>query len=545
MNSLKKLSRREFIRVASITGAALVIGFNLPVTRRSFARSSTAAENFSPNAWLRIDKNGIVTITVAKSEMGQGVVTSLPMIVAEELEADWSKVRYEHTDADAKYGNMGTGGSTSVRESWEQLRKAGATGRDMLIAAAAKQWGVAKSSCKAVEGRVLHTTTGRIIPYGELVETAAQLELPKHVQLKDPESFRILGKKLARLDTPIKVDGSGIFGIDVRVPGMLYAVIARCPVFGGTVKRFDAAKAQAVPGVQNVVQVESGVAVVADSTWLAMQGREALDITWDEGANASLNSPGIRAMLQDAAKKPGAVAERAGDAEAVLKKAYRTVEAIYEVPFLAHATMEPMNCTAHVTKDRCEIWAPTQSAQWVQGEAAKITGLPEKDVTVHVTLLGGGFGRRAMPDYAKEAVHIAKAVGAPVKLTWTREDDVHHDWYRPVSLHQLRGGLNKNGALVSMVHCIVAPSIGEQLEAGSVKNGLDESAVEGAVKLPYHIPNFLVEYIMANTAVPIGWWRSVYPTMCLLLNVSSMSWRRRQRKILLRSAAHCWQNRPA
>ena len=506
------LSRREFIKVASTAGAALVIGISLPATRRGRVLASTPGEAFVPNAWLRIDKSGIVTVTVGKSEMGQGVLTSLPMIVAEELEADWSMVRYEHADADPKYGDMGTGGSTSVRGSWQHLRKAGAAAREMLVAAAAKHWGVKKSACKAVEGKVIHTPTGRTLTYGDLVEKAAQLELPADVELKNPKSFRIIGKSVPRLDTPSKVDGSALFGLDVKVPGMLYAVVARCPVFGGTVARFDAGKAQSVPGVRHVVQVETGVAVVADSTWAALQGKEALDVTWNEGSNATLNTPGIRAMLEEAANKPGAVAERTGNAEEALKKAHRTLDAVYEVPFLAHATMEPMNCTAHVRQDRCEIWAPTQAAQWAQGEAARITGLAERDVVVHVTLLGGGFGRRSMPDFASEAVRVSKAVNAPVKLTWTREDDMQHDWYRPVSLHRLRGGLDARGRLTALWHSIVAPSISEQLEPGSVKEGLDRSAVEGAVESPYRIPNFLVDYVMANTAVPIGWWRSVYPT---------------------------------
>ncbi len=512
MNQHDVVSRREFIKVASTTGAALVIGISLPTIRRGQILAEPSAGTFTPNAWLRIDTNGMVTITVARSEMGQGVLTSLPMIVADELEADWSKVRYEQADADPKYGNMGTGGSTSVRTSWDTLRKAGAAAREMLVMAAAKRWDVARVACKAVEGKVLHSATGRTFTYGELVEDAAQLELPDEVQLKSPESFRIIGKRLPRLDTPSKVDGSAVFGIDVKVPDMLYAVVARCPVFGGTVARFDAAKALTMPGVRSVVQVDAGVAVVADSTWAAMQGRNALDITWNDGPNATLSSTAIHAMLEEAAKKPGVTAEQQGDVHAALKTAHRTVEAVYEVPFLAHATMEPMNCTAHVREGRCEIWAPTQSAQWIQGGAAKITGLPEQDVTVHVTLLGCGFGRRLIPDFAFEAVQVSKAVNAPVKVTWTREDDMQHDWYRPVSLHHLRGGLDADGNLTALWHHLVAPSISEQMNPGSAGYGLDKGAVEGTIELPYHIPNFLVDYVMANTEVPVGWWRSVYPT---------------------------------
>ena len=512
MNSISTLNRRDFIKVASATGAGLVISFYLPGAGRLEAAAGLPDAPFVPNAWLRIDKSGIVTILVGKSEMGQGIRTALPMIVAEELEADWSTVRIEQAVADKKYGSMGTGGSTSVRTSWDNLRKAGATARELLLAAAAQTWGVEKSSCRAEKGTVIHTPTNRTLKYGELVEKASALTAPKDVPLKDPKDYRIVGKSIPRLDTPGKVDGSAVFGLDVRVPGMLYATVARCPVFGGKVARYDATKAKSIAGVQQVVQIDSGIAVIANSTWAAMKGRDALEITWDIGSNAGLNSAAIHKMLEEAAPKSGAVAEREGDAASAIAQAKKKVEATYEAPFLAHATMEPMNCVAHVQKDRCEIWAPTQDPQGAQKDGASIAGMDESKVTVHTTLMGGGFGRRFDNDFVREALHASKAAGAPVQVVWTREDDMQHDGYRPVSLHRLAGSLDEKGQLTALMHKIVAPSISGSYWPNIVKDGLDKGAVEGAVELPYSIPNSLVEFVMANNAVPIWFWRSVYPS---------------------------------
>jgi isoquinoline 1-oxidoreductase beta subunit len=505
-------SRREFLKVTSVGGAGLVISFHLPWGETLVAQEKQAESLFAPNAWLRIDKEGTITITVAKSEMGQGVRTALPMIVAEELDADWAKVKVVQALADRKYGSMGTGGSTSVRTSWEKLRKAGATARAMLVTAAAQTWHVLESECRTENSTVIHLPTGRKLTYAELTETAAKLPVPDNVRLKDPKEFRIIGKRMPRVDTPSKVDGSAKFGIEIRVPGMLYASVVQCPIFGGKVKSYDETKAAAVPGVKKILKIDGGVAVVADSTWAALQGREALQVVWDQGPNATLSSEQIRGMFIEAAKRPGAIAEKAGDCDAALSTAAKRVEAVYEVPFLAHATMEPMNCVADVRRDRCEIWAPTQDPQGFQRVASEITGLPEAKVIVHTTLLGGGFGRRFMPDTLAQAVKVSKAIGVPVKVTWTREDDMMHDWYRPASYYVLSGGLDANGNLVAFKQKIVAPSISESNQPGSTKNGLDEGAVEGAVRLPYSIPNFLVEYVMANTPVPLGYWRSVYPS---------------------------------
>ncbi len=506
------LNRRDFIKVTSVAGAGLVIGFTLPAALKKIGAAAASDGRFTPNAWLRIDPDGSVTVTVAKSEMGQGVQTALPMIVAEELDADWSSIRIEQAIADARYGHMGTGGSTSVRTSWEPLRRAGALARQMLVTAAAQTWNVKTASCRTESGKVIHTPTNRVLRYGELVATAAELPVPTDVTLKDPKDFRIVGKRTLRLDVPGKVDGSAQFGIDVKVPGMLYASVARCPVFGGKVQSFNAAKALAVSGVRRVVQVPSGIAVIAESTWTAMSGRDALEITWDEGSAATLTSAKIHDMLATGIEKPGAVAEESGDVAGALKGAAKKIEATYEVPFLAHATMEPMNCVADVRSDRCEVWAPTQNPQAAQQEAASITGLDESKVNVHTTLMGGGFGRRLNADFVSEAVQVSEAAGAPVKVTWSREDDMHHDWYRPASMHHLTGALDANGTLIAFTHRIVAPSIAGQRNPDSVKGGLDHGAVEGAVKMPYDIPNVRIDYVMTNTAVPAGPWRAVYPT---------------------------------
>jgi len=512
MNQRFVPERREFFKVTSIAGAGFLLGFYLPLGGRfaAFAQSRQAA--FAPNAWLRIDRDGTIAVTVAKSEMGQGVHTALPMILAEELDADWSRVKVEHALADKKYGDMGTGGSASVRTSWEPLRTAGATARAMLVSAAAKRWGVDQSSCRTEKSSVIHDMTGRKLGYAELAGEAAALPVPAKVALKDPKDFRIIGKRIPRLDTPLKVNGSARFGIDVRISGMLYAAVAQCPVFGGSVKSFDEKQAASVPGVRRVLRITSGIAVVADSTWAAFQGRDALHITWDEGPNAHLSSEDIRKMFIAASGKPGAVAVNQGDCDPALAKASKRIDAVYELPYLAHATMEPMNCVVDVKKDRCEIWASTQDPQGFQKKACEITGLHEADVIVHTTLLGGGFGRRTETDTAAQALEVSKAVGAPIKLTWSREDDMTHDMYRPASYHLLSGGLDESGRLVAFKHRIVAPSISESKWPGSTKNGLDDDAVEGAVNLPYTIPNVRVEYVMANAAVPVLWWRSVYPS---------------------------------
>jgi isoquinoline 1-oxidoreductase beta subunit len=520
MSNNLNFTRREFIKVASVAGGGLALGFYLPTKEDLLVTAPPNGNTFAPNAWLKIDTDGITTITVARSEMGQGVRTALPMIVAEELEADWSKVRLAFALADPKtYGDMTTGGSTSVRGSWETLRQAGATAREMLITAAAQNWHVDRATCRAENGEVIHPPSGRRAMYGQLVENAAKLPVPTEVSLKAPKDFRFLGKSIARLDTPEKVYGRAIFGLDVKVPGMLIAMVERCPVFGGKVKSFNAAKALAIKGVKQVIEIPRGVAVVAESTYAAMQGREALSITWDEGTNAKLSSASISQMFEEKSKQEGKVARKEGDVAAALATAARKIAAVYEVPFLAHAPMEPMNCVADIRADRAEIWAPTQAPQWAQSAVAEVTKLPLEKIKVHTTLLGGAFGRRLMPDFVREAAQISKIVGAPVQLVWTREDDMRHDFYRPASYHRFVAGIDKNNQLVAWTHRLVAPSISVQL-FGEQDQQTYPDAIDGAAQLPYHIPNILVDYVMANTAVPIGWWRSVYNTQNAFVNES-------------------------
>jgi isoquinoline 1-oxidoreductase beta subunit len=429
------------------------------------------------------------------------------------------KVRLEFALAHPKnYGDMTTGGSTSVRNSWDTLRKAGATAREMLISAAAQIWNVDRASCRAEKGTVIHTSNDRRLNYGQLVEAAAKLPVPTEVPLKDAKDFRLLGKNIPRLDTPEKVYGSAIFGSDMKVPGMLIATVEHSPVFGGKIKSFDDKKALAIKGVRKVVEIPSGVAVVADSTYSATRGREVLSVVWDEGPNAELSSESIHKVFEEKSKEEGKAIRNEGDINTALANAVKKIEATYEVPFLAHAPMEPMNCLADVRADGAEIWAPTQAPQWAQGAVAEAVKLPPEKIKVHTTLFGGGFGRRLMPDFAVEAAHISKAAGAPVKLVWTREDDMRHDFYRPASYHRLSAGVDANGKLIAWKHHLVAPSISAQLFGGGDPNRPD--AVDGAAQLPYQIPNLSVDYVMANTAVPIGWWRSVYHSQHAFVNES-------------------------
>lgn len=516
MNETNNLTRRDFIKVVSAAGSGLVLGFYLPAKGEELRSPGEPA--FSPNAWLRIDTNGLTTITVARSEMGQGARTALPMIVAEELEADWEKIRLEfalaHPD---KYGDMTTGGSTSVRRSWEMLRKAGATAREMLITAASQAWNVDRTTCRAENGAVIHVPSKRRRTYGQLAEQAAKLPAPTDVPLKDSKDFRLLGKSLPRLDSREKIAGRARFGIDTKIPGMLVATIERCPVFGGKLKSFDATKALAIKGVQRVLEVPNGVAVVANSTWAALQGRAALTVSWDEGPHAELSSASIHKMFEEKSKQDGKVVRQEGEVAAALAAAAQKIEAVYEVPFLAHAPMEPMNCIAEVRSDSAEIWAPTQSPQGAQREVAQVTGLPLEKIKVHTTLLGGGFGRRLLSDFVAEAAQLSKVMGAPVQIFWTREDDMQHGFHRPASYHRMSAALDKDAQLSAWQHHLVAPSISAQLFGGGENNPRPD-AVDGAAQLPYRIPNLLVDYVMANTAVPIGWWRSVYNTQNAFVN---------------------------
>ena len=523
MSSTTQVNRRDFIRTGAAGGAALVLGFYLP--GKATANPASEGSVFKPNAWVRISQDNKVTILVEKPEMGQGAQTVLPMLVADELEVDWSTIRVEQaptlTDI---YKNLSTGGSGGVQESWMPLRKVGAQAREMLLTAAAQQWTVDKKDCRAENGSVIHLPTRRRLTYGRLVETASRLPEIKtdNVPLKDPKDFRFIGKPMPRTDVPAKVEGSAQFGIDVRVPGMLYAVIARCPHFGGKLASFDASAAKALPGVRAVFPVPplprhvnsaGGVAVVADSTWAAIQGRNALKLTWDKGPDGSETSESLRKLAQaQALAPPSFVAVNQGGALKALENAPRKVEAVYELPFQPHATMEPMNTTVDVRDDRIEMWSPTQWADRTQADIAALSGLPKEKVIVHMTLSGGSFGRRGQWDYPAEAWQVGKEIQKPVQLVWTREDDMQHDFYRQYSYHRMAGALDDKGKLLAWWHRVVSTSIREVFDPPErLKDPRHVAAQElgGADVLPYAAPNFRLDYNPAHSAVPRAWWRSV------------------------------------
>jgi isoquinoline 1-oxidoreductase beta subunit len=513
MPMMETVNRREFLKKSAAGSAGLVIGLYLPGKYEALA--GLPPKSPSPiNAWVQIASDDSVTLLIDKSEMGQGISTALTMILAEELDLDWKKVKTEFAPAAPQYFNpifglQGTGGSCSVRGSWEPLAKAGAAAREMLISTAAKRWGVDASDCHTENNAVVNTPSGKRLGYGALVEEAARLPVPVSPKPKDVGSYKFIGKPTNRIDSKVKANGKAEFGIDVRLPNMLRAVVARCPVFDGKVKSFDAAKAKAVHGVKNVLQVSTGVAVIADNTWSAMEGRRALEIAWEEGPNAKNSTEAIRKLYQERLEQTGAIARKDGDVDAALRSAEKKVEAVYEVPFLAHATMEPMNCTADVRADGCDIYAPTQFQTFSQMTAAKITGLKPEQVRIHTTYLGGGFGRRAEQDFITEAVELSKAADAPVQVTWTREDDMQHDFYRPATCTKLSAGLGADGLPVAWKSRVVGPSIMSRFFPGSVKNGLDNSSVEGIVELKYGIGNFFCDYVLTEPGVPVGFWRSV------------------------------------
>ncbi len=469
------------------------------------------------NAFIRIGQDNVVTIVVNKSEMGQGVYTALPMLVAEELECDWDKVRVESAPVEAVYNHTSfgiqmTGGSTSVLSEWDRMRQVGAAAREMLIAAAADLWKVEKTSCRAEKGMVIHPK-GKKLSYGQLAEKAAAMPVPKKVRLKDPSEFKLIGKPAKRMDTPAKTNGSAIFGIDVKAPGMLTAVIARPPVFGGKVKSFDSEKAKALPGVKAVVEIEAGVAVVATDFWSARRGRRALKISWDDGPLAELSTAGMRKQYADLAQTTGAKARKEGNPEKMLAEAAKRIEAEYEVPYLAHATMEPLNCFVDWRPHSLEIWTGTQFQTVDRDAAARVAGLKPEEVKIHTPFLGGGFGRRANPqsDFVVEAVQVAKAVKKPVKVIWTREDDMKGGYYRPMWSDRIAAGLDSKGNLIAWQHTIVGQSIlkGTPFEQAMFKGGIDVTSVEGAEDLPYEIPNILVGLHSPVFKVPVQWWRSV------------------------------------
>jgi len=512
MSPVREISRRDFIRVSAAVGGGLLVSMWLPRGLESIA-PATAAETFEPNAFLRITPDGVVTIMAKNPEIGQGIKTTLPMIVAEELEVEWPSVRVEQADLSRKYGPQFAGGSTGVVLNWDTLRTAGATAREMLVAAAAETWGVAPKSCRAGAGVVYHDGSGRKLNYGELADRAATMPVPEDVPLKPASEYRIIGTPLPGVDREEIVTGRLRYGLDTRVPEMVYAAIEKSPVYGGKVASFDAAPAKAVPGVLDVIEVKpledptamvAGVAVIAGSTRAAFEGKRALKVTWDEGPARSESSDGLRAQFAELTSRPGKVVRNDGDVDAAFARADRTLEAVYEVPLLAHATLEPMNCTARVTTTSCEIWAPAQMPAVAHIHAAAITGLASSAITVHLIRPGGGFGRRLLADYAAEAVYLSKAVGKPVQVVWTREDDMRHDYYRPAGYYRMRAALDARGRLMAW-----------QMNASTMsinKFRNDPDPPESGEVFPDNFPAGLVEnlryeYAPAETSVPTGAWR--------------------------------------
>ena len=517
MNTLENSGRRDFLKTSSALSGALMVGFSIP------ASSKTAATTTAMNGWVRVGSDNTVTIICHRAEMGQGTYTSMPMLVAEELDVDLRRVKIEMAGVDPVYinallGGQLTGGSTSVRDAFDGLRKAGAQARMMLISAAAQEWKIPESDCRADNGMVF-SKGGKKLFYGQLAPKAASLPVPKDVTLKDAKAWKIIGKPVKRLDTPAKVTGKAEYGIDVQLPGMLIASLAQCPVLGGKPLSVDDAKAKAMPGVIAVVKIDDGVAVVAKSFWQAKSARDALNITWDNGKGAALSSAGISQGLKDALTKPAATLKKTGDVDKAMAGATKKIEASYELPFLAHATMEPMNFTADVRKDGCDIYGPTQFPQLAEGVAMQITGLPKEKVKVHTTFLGGGFGRRIDVDFIVQAIQISKAVGKPVKLIWTREDDMTHDFYRPVSLNTLSAGLDANGNPVAMKFRLTSPSVTARLFPPVVKDGIDPFMTEASL-LPYNIANTTVEMAIHDAGVRVGYWRSVSHALNCFANES-------------------------
>jgi isoquinoline 1-oxidoreductase subunit beta len=514
---VRGFSRRRFIQTGAAAGGALILGLHLPLPRD--AAQAAGADGFAPNAFIRIGGDGQVVLTMPYVEMGQGTYTSVPMLIAEELEVDLNQVRLEHAPPNEKlYANpllgvQATGNSNAMRGAWKPLRQAGATARTMLVAAAAKRWNVEPASCRAQHGEVIHEASGRTAKYGDLAADAARLPVPQNVPLKDPRDFKLIGTPAKRLDTPAKVNGSAVYGIDARPPGVKIATLAQSPTFGGRVKSLDDSAAKAVKGVRQIVRLDDAVAVVADHMGAAKKGLAALKIEWDDGPHAKLTTGDVAAELEQATLKPGAVAQNIGDVNKALAGAATKVEAIYQVPFLAHATMEPMNCTVHFRKDECEIWIGNQAVARVQARAAKAAGLPPEKVIVHNHLIGGGFGRRLESDGAERAVQIAQQVDGPVKVVWTREEDIQHDMYRPYWFDRLSAGLDKDGRPVAWNHRFAGSSVIARWLPPGFKNGLDPDSTEGAIDLVYDLPNFHVEYVRVEPpGIPTAFWRSVGPS---------------------------------
>jgi isoquinoline 1-oxidoreductase beta subunit len=521
------LSRRSLLQAAAAAGGGLMLSLSLPFA--SGDAESADADSFAPNAFVRIGRDGQIVLTMPYVEMGQGSYTSISMLIAEELEVDLKQVRLEHAPPNEKlYANpligvQATGNSNAIRGAWLPLRQAGAIARAMLVSAAAKRWNVDPASCRAQSGEVRHPATRRSIKYGELAAAAARLPVPENVALKRPEDFKLIGTPAKRLDTPAKVNGTAVYGIDVRPPGVKIATLAQSPVFGGRVKNVNDAAAKAVKGVRQIVRLDDALAVVADHMGAAKKGLAALVIEWDDGTHAKLSTEEIVAELEKATLNAGPVAQNIGNVDAAMAGAVTKVEATYQVPFLAHAAMEPMNCTVHVSKDGCEVWVGNQVIARAQAAAAKTAGLPLDKVVVHNHLIGGGFGRRLEIDGVIRAVEIAKQVDGPVKVVWTREEDIQHDMYRPYFFDRISAGLDAKGMPVAWNHRFAGSSILARWAPPAFKNGLDSDTTEGAIDLAYALPNMHVEYLRVEPpGIPTAFWRSVGPSHNVFVTESFM-----------------------
>jgi isoquinoline 1-oxidoreductase beta subunit len=500
-----KLNRRGFLKISSAAAGGLLVGFYLPGKGELAAQSANTIKNL--NAFVHIGTDDLVTFIIHKPENGQGTTTSLSQLLAEELEVDWKKIRWEYAPINPVYGAglQGTVGSQAIRSTYTPLRQAGAAAREMLIQAAAQQWGVDKAQCRAENSTVINTVTNAKLSYGSLADAASKLPAPaaNAIQLKPATEFKVVGKPTKRLDTPEKITGKAEIALDVRRPGMLYAVVARCPVTGGSVASFDPTAAKAVPGVKHVVQIPEGIAIVADNTWAAMEGRKALVVQFNEGENAGLNTASIREILSKAIATPGNVATRRGEGEAALATAAKQIEAVYEAPYLAHAPMEPFTCVADVKGDSCEVWVGSQLPSVANGNAIQASGLPANKINLHTLYMGGGFGSRGGGAYVTETVGISKALGIPIKVTYTREDDLSTDRFRPASYMRFKAGMDSSGNLTAWTARVSCSSF------AGLQNGLDREGVAGIADIPYTVPNVQVEYREPGIKIPTNYWRSV------------------------------------
>ena len=506
------MTRRSFLKKSSLVIAATAFSSPLNILNASPAKAASELP-FKPHAFLEITTDDKITVWVGQTNLGQGTHTGIPMIIADELDAAWANIQVKMAIAaepfkDPQWHAQLTGGSTSIRHRWDMLRKVGAAARQMLVEEAAEQWGIPAKKCATTDGKVIHPD-GRSLAYGKLAEAAGKRPVPEDPPLKDPKDYRIIGTQRKRLDIPDKVMGKTVFGFDFTMPGMCVAVVSRPPYYGALHQSYNAEAAMAVKGVVKVVPLEDRIAVCAETTYAAMQGRDALDIKWTKGSHPDLNDATLDALYHEHLKKPGAVAKTNGDVKKAFTQAAQTIEQSYKLSYISHAQVEPINCTAHVEKERCRIWVPTQGQTVAQLTASKITGLPPEKVEVMTTPAGGGFGLRGEPDPVIDAVLLSKALNRPVKVVWSREDDFSNDYFRPASHCSIKAGLDKEGRLTAWSHKVAAQSIMSRLMPQYVKNGIDVDAVAGITDMPYSLPNQLVEYVMVKLPITVGWWRSV------------------------------------